>query len=343
VKVHMYDQDLDRLMLFRSRYGGNPSDHIQQSDDGNYTRMGRAITNDDLRRHFQGLVTLGVYPVRPVSNDCRFLVFDIDDGKPATLTALLAALDEHGIGEDSRTVHYSGRKGWHVTVLFTDWLPAAIVRRAGKAILDSAGNPKRVELFPKQDAVDDGKQGNGVKLPEGWHREAKVWANYERGSRTWQTVNRLDRESIERIAGEVPTSDYPTPTPAPALVAGARSYGSGRAFPGSLGQRAILPPCMRKALEQGVPDGMRNRALFSLALTLYSKGVPESTALRMVREASERCLPPETAEMVRHHVSTAYSGRYRGLNCASEVLHDDEVTLCQSSCRVYRAEFGRAA
>jgi hypothetical protein len=337
----MYDDDLDRLMLFRSRYAGNPSDHIQQGDDGDYVRMGRAITNDDLRRHFRGLVTLGVYPVRPVSNDCRFLAFDIDDGNPKTLASILAALDEHGIGQDSRTVHYSGRKGWHVSLLFAEWIPAAIVRRAGKAILDSVGGPKKVELFPKQDAVEDGKLGNGIKLPEGWHRRAKVWAHYERGSRTWENVTRLDRAAIERIAGPVEVTS-PQPQPA-APVPVARSYGGGRAFPGSLFQRSTLPPCMRKVLDEGVPDGMRNHALFSLALTLYSKGVPEATALSMVREANGRCEPPETSDHVARSVEAAYSGRYRGLRCESEVLHDGEVTLCQSSCRVYRPEFGRAA
>jgi hypothetical protein len=237
----MYDQDLDRMMLFRSRYAGNPNDHIQQNDDGNYTRMGRPINNDDLRRHFRGLVTLGVYPVRPVVNDCRFLAFDIDDGNPKTLASILAALDTHGIGEDSRTVHFSGRKGWHVSVLFSEWVTAAVARRAGKAILESAGHPARVELFPKQDTVEDGKLGNGIKLPEGWHRQAKVWANYERGSRTWETVNRLDRESIQRIAGEVPTSEPPAPVSRATHTAPARSS-SGRAFPGSLVQRSKACP-----------------------------------------------------------------------------------------------------
>jgi hypothetical protein len=99
---------------------------------------------------------------------------------------------------------------------------------------------------------------------------------------------------------------------------------------------------MRTVLERGVPDGMRQRSIFGLALVLYSKGAPESAALQLAREANERCQPPLPDAEVRTQVGGAYSGRYRGLHCSADYLHDGPVTLCQSSCRSYRPEFGRA-
>jgi hypothetical protein len=88
---------------------------------------------------------------------------------------------------------------------------------------------------------------------------------------------------------------------------------------------------------------MRHNAAFGLAVTLKSKGVPEDTALRMVREANQRFTPPLSDGDARTQVHGAYSGRYRGMDCDRDYLHDGPVTLCQSSCRFYRSEFGRAA
>lgn len=328
-----------RERLFLEVYRGNATNHAIQLDNGDYTRVERAITTADVRRHFDGLLTLAVYPVRPRTNDCQFLAFDVDDRSKDTVAAILAALDQHGIGEQQRTVHYSGNKGWHITVFLAEWTPAELARRAGKAVLDTAGNPARVELFPKQDTLADDGVGNPIKLPEGWHRAAKRWCHYERDSRTWESVKRVARGQLERMAGHDRPEPAPSPLPTAGRVAGAR----GRAFPGSLVQRSALPPCMRTVLEQGVPDGMRHDSVFGLALTLYSKGYPEASALQMVREANSRCRPPLSDATVVQQVEGAYSGRYRGLVCSSDYLHDGPVTLCQSRCRVYRPEYGRAA
>src|SRR5205823_6440206 len=87
-------------------------------------------------------------------------------------------------GGSAPLVEVSGRKGLHVWIVFAERVQARIARIACERVLMSAGFRRtdrafwiadefpaaRVELFPKQDRLEQGQVGNLVKLPLGVHQ-----------------------------------------------------------------------------------------------------------------------------------------------------------------------------
>lgn len=134
------------------------------------TRTLLPLTDDAIRQHLQGEVTIGVYPLLP-DETCWFLAVDFDKkGWREDVAALVAVCDENSVPaaiERSR----SGA-GAHVWVFFERPLPAAMARRLGCALLTSTmerrhqiGLDSYDRLFPSQDTMPKGGFGNLIALP----------------------------------------------------------------------------------------------------------------------------------------------------------------------------------
>ena len=61
-------------------------------------------------------------------------------------------------------VERSKSKGYHVWSLLSDWMSARDVRRIAKHVIQLAGFPPSLEVFPKQDTTDGLVCGQPLKL-----------------------------------------------------------------------------------------------------------------------------------------------------------------------------------
>ncbi|MGB0713766.1 MAG: TOTE conflict system archaeo-eukaryotic primase domain-containing protein [Gammaproteobacteria bacterium] len=128
------------------------------------------VTDEVIRAHLTGRLTLGVYPLL-VDETCWFLAADFDkQGWREDVLAFLAACDEMAVPaalERSR----SGNGG-HVWIFFAEPVAAVLARKLGAALLTLAmgrrpgiGLDSYDRLFPNQDTMPQGGFGNLIALP----------------------------------------------------------------------------------------------------------------------------------------------------------------------------------
>ncbi|MCL4266684.1 MAG: hypothetical protein KJ069_26060 [Anaerolineae bacterium] len=140
--------------------------HPRQSTFGGmYYTVREPLSVTHLFAHLRGEVTLGTYLLNPQSLG-RFLVLDADNlDEWQQLTILytkLAGMDTTGYLEQSR-------RGGHLWLFFDRWLSGEQIRLFGRGLI-AAHNLTSVELYPKQDCLEDGP-GSLIRLPFGLHRQ----------------------------------------------------------------------------------------------------------------------------------------------------------------------------
>jgi hypothetical protein len=242
---------------------GNPAAYALQREDGTWKPVREPLTPIVLRRHLEARITVGTYIVRP-PDYARTLVFDIDAGdedeQQKQLSAILDVLAQLGL---KRGVEFSGRKGYHVWVLSSAYMPAAVLQQLGHGVREEAGYPK-MEVFPKQTQVRD--LGNLVKLPGGIHRVTGKENNY------------------------IGLSYVPAPNSAEDLADAASLY------PVTKARRIDAPdsqeyPCVR-SIQDGVGEGSRNTNLLHLAVMLRKFSLTSENVATIVQRANSLNEPP---------------------------------------------------
>ena len=146
-----------------------------------------------LKRHLSGAITAGIYPINQ-EGKVKFIAFDLDvekfarklfdnneeyrqkvfDKMKAAVKQIQFLLKEYSI---SSYVEFSGYKGYHIWVFFSEWISAVAAKQFGKKILDYisvANEPFHIEFFPKQTKASVKNPGNLIKLPLGIHLITKV-------------------------------------------------------------------------------------------------------------------------------------------------------------------------
>lgn len=250
------------------RLVGNPDAYAVQDEDGSWrpvrTPRWAAAGDQVLRDHLAHNATVGTYILH--GDKAKTLVFDFDGDDPeqeydravATAEELIRlGFPKRGIG-----VEFSGRKGYHVWLVFANFVEASKLRRIGRTVLGITGF--KCEVFPKQDSAKD--LGNLVKLPGGLHQVSKKENNF------------LDRVPIP-LSTQVFEHVYEELPPEPERV---------RDYDGPDGVLACVDH-----IAAGVAEGGRNNSLYHYAVLLRgSHRVPEPAVELLVREAAAKCTPP---------------------------------------------------
>lgn len=309
----------------------------EQQDSGAYFPVRQPITTDDVAEHLAGLASYGSYVIRPGDQSVRYVVFDLDTHDEGAqehlcycamrLVQLLVNPEQHQAWDlRFRCLLYeaSGNKGTHVWLFLSAPLPAAQVRRwvtrdfmpAWEEKAKPAGWP--IEVYPKQDSVDEGGFGNLVKLPLGKHRVSGNFSHFI--SQTgWAT-------SVDDV---VPLPSELVPD-VPVAVGGDRRRDTGERVRSSATDGPCSPfPCVDRIMREGVPQGYRDNAMFHLALYCYGHGIDQDLAEEVCVRANEEFDPPMPEREVRSKVSSAYRGRYPSATCGSGWLAE----LCPGPCK----------
>ena len=147
-----------------------------QQTNGAYFPTRRPITEDDIKKHLKGDITIGVYCL-DTNNLVKWACVDMDGDKSLTpqenrrLLYPEAKVIYNTFHDYSRMLEFSGRKGFHIWIFFKPRVTADYAQRLVKARLNRVGL-LRHEVFPKQTELNESRKfGNLVKLPLALHKK----------------------------------------------------------------------------------------------------------------------------------------------------------------------------
>lgn len=275
------------------RLVGNPDVYAVQRPNGAWFGPieKKSWFEDDqlLASHEAGEVTLGTYVVH--EDQARTLVFDIDKGEGqesaamADALALTQALEDLGVPKRGVGLEFSGRKGYHVWVVFGDYADAADLRRLGRAAQAVAG--VECELFPKQDKVRN--VGSLVKLPGGKHQVTGKANDF-----VGKVPTPISVQVLQDLVAELPEVEAPKVSDA--------TYDS-------------MLPCFTR-IQNGPTEGWRNHGIYHGAVLARRGGLTEENVLDLMlkaaAKANETSDDPITEEEV---IRTVESSREGGPMC----------------------------
>lgn len=133
-----------------------------------------------IRAHLEGRLTIGLYAINPEAQRCKWVAIDADyDRALYDLCALQYELTKKGID----VAVEQSRRGGHLWIFFEQpclalECRAFILHIASQLNVPIKGARKEsgatevdgIEIFPKQDTVEPGQMGNGLRGPLGVHQ-----------------------------------------------------------------------------------------------------------------------------------------------------------------------------
>jgi hypothetical protein len=178
------------------------------------------ITPRDIQRHLAGEITLGIYAINPRTQRVKWMAIDADYRRALEdLLKLQFELGQNGI----QAALEQSRRGGHLWIFFEEPVLAkharVYIRYLAKRLsveVKGSGIGDGIELFPKQDLVEDGQFGNAIRGPLGIHRAANrhYWfygAAYELEAQMeyLRNLRRVTENQMRDLVATVP--DDPTP------------------------------------------------------------------------------------------------------------------------------------
>jgi hypothetical protein len=135
-----------------------------------------ALSQETVRRHLEGSITLGLYSTNPETQRCKWLALDADyEGALSNLVELQYELRKEG----TFAALERSRRGGHLWIFCETPLPAKECRLLVYNLADRLGLPVKgigvkqgIEVFPRQDCVSADKFGNCIRAPFGVHRKS---------------------------------------------------------------------------------------------------------------------------------------------------------------------------
>ncbi len=148
------------------------SDVFALQTNKGYFPVKRPITVRDIEKHLAGEITIGAYCMG-TDNKVKWCCVDIDGQEDADSLAIMRFQGEkiyNLFPEFGRILEFSGRRGYHIWVLFKEPISAELATRIVKARLSSR-NIFGHEIYPKQTELNEfRKYGNLVKVPFALHK-----------------------------------------------------------------------------------------------------------------------------------------------------------------------------
>lgn len=214
--------------------------YAEQSKDGSYFKVSNQITEQLLKNHIDGKITIGVYTLNK-KNQVQWLCFDVDahqkegESEEDLLQKQQKAEQEKNMlcsfFDETKVPYLLEASGtpysYHVWV-FLKPVNAKIARAFGNDVLKQLGI-KKMEVFPKQTKITKNGYGNLVKLPLATHRKngnlSKLFINGE-----WV------RDFDELTVGAIDISEYESEATVKSVAAKPKTEGIRPIFHWALAQ-----------------------------------------------------------------------------------------------------------
>lgn len=278
--------------LLRDLFISRLDTYCLQGRDGGYRRLAKPLSDDVVRQHLEGRLTLGCYQVDNKTNLVKYVCWDFDSMDKKGVLKLYSHLKNKGL---EGFIEFSGNKGYHLW-LFCEPVDAGAAKAFGEAVKQEAG--VECEVFPKQGHVSEGEYGNFVKLPFGVHQKTGKRCCFLDEDFT-PLPNQVALRYLEGIKKAV-------------IKAPARSRRKRKVKP-----PREAPKCIARLL-QGVRQGERDEAAFALARYYYHKGLARVEIEPLLLEWNQRNSPPLREGEIRAKVKSAQKGY--GIGCSSPAL-----------------------
>jgi len=128
------------------------------------------LTDETIRRHLEGGITIGLYAINPSTQRCKWVAIDADY---KNAMEDLLKLQYHLIQDGVEPALEMSRRGGHLWIFLATPL---LARECRVYIHDLAMKlgvlADGIEVFPKHDAIGSGEFGNAIRGPLGIHRGA---------------------------------------------------------------------------------------------------------------------------------------------------------------------------
>lgn len=163
-----------------------------------YHPVKEPLTEEVIERHLKGAVTVGAYQLS-LSDEVRWLGWDIDadtlEQAQETANKLLRVL-----ADTPHAVEFSGSKGYHVLILFTQPMRADDAKELANSVRIQAGI--KCECFPKQNRLSPNQPfGNLLKVPLGLHPKTQNRSRFVDPANGWEGGQ--DLEPLAVLASRV--------------------------------------------------------------------------------------------------------------------------------------------
>jgi len=135
-----------------------------------------ALTKETIRRHLEGEITIGLYAINPYTQRCKWVAIDADYKN--ALEDLLKLQYHLSLDKVEPALEMS-RRGGHLWIFLATPLLAKECRIYIHDLAARLGLPVKgwgladgIEVFPRHNAIGDGRFGNAIRGPLGIHRVA---------------------------------------------------------------------------------------------------------------------------------------------------------------------------
>src|SRR5688572_22436110 len=195
-----------RHYYYRPRKRGNPLE----------------LTPRDIQRHLEGGITLGIYAINPRTQRVKWMAIDADYRKALEdLLKLQFELGRMGI----QAALEQSRRGGHLWIFFEKPVLSkharVYIRHLAKQLsveIKGSGCGDGIELFPKQDSIEEGQFGNAIRGPLGVHRAAdrRYWfygAPYELDAQMayLRNLRRVTDQQLRDLVATLPDEELGQP------------------------------------------------------------------------------------------------------------------------------------
>jgi len=197
------------------------------------------LTDETIRRHLEGEITIGLYSINPSTQRCKWVAIDADYKRAMEdLLKLQYYLSQDRVASALEM----SKRGGHLWIFLASPLLASecriyvydLARRLGVPV-KGAGLADGIEVFSKHDAIAPGEFGNAIRGPLGIHRGAdrRFWfygADYTLEAQI-EYLNRLRRVTEDELRKFIARKELPQPELSPHVtrsVSVRRRSGNGR-------------------------------------------------------------------------------------------------------------------
>ena len=176
--------DFIRLFVNRLAYGVQATKPLPNGSVPYYlardwlTKAPKLLDVDVVRMHLNGDTTVNLFAINPETQRSKWIAIDADfDGAMQSLIELQRELKQDGI----EAALEQSRRGGHLWIFCETPLLAAECRiyiynlalRLGIPV-KCGGLKDGIEVFPRQDRLEEGEYGNAIRAPLGVHRKTNL-------------------------------------------------------------------------------------------------------------------------------------------------------------------------